>query len=226
MDYLLDLTDIRAKRLFICGGLNGDYDALMRVLWQQRFSFMDVLVVSGDFFNDEHPKSLEMTIFLRNSMNCFAVRGRNEINLLKNISDPIVSEVLTKRFGNNLNQLIIDYIKELPHVIKYGDYYVVNAGLDPTKPITEQDPDVFYTIEEFDKDSKYYQYDNPDELSWYEMPYREQGKRKKVCFSKIYVDEVEVPVGYNLGRETTISPMFRCLILDKSEGKPLIITYS
>jgi hypothetical protein len=58
------------------------------------------------------------------------------------------------------------------------------------------------------------------------LPYRIDGKRTKVCFGEIYVDDIEVPAGYNLGRDPEISPMFRCLVLDKTVGKPLIITFS
>lgn len=225
MDNLLDLTSINTKRVFIVGGLNGEYDALMRVLWQQRFSYLDTLIVPGGFFNEEHPKSVEMTIFLRNSMNCFAVKGRNEVNFLKNIEDPLKLEVLTNRFGVNLNTLILDYIKELPLAIKYGDHLIVSCGLDPNRTLEEQDPEIFYSIGEYDKDSRFYQYDNPDKQSWYMFPYRIDGKRVKVCFSGFYVDEIEVPAGYNLGRDPEISPIFRCIVLDKTVGKPLIITF-
>jgi len=225
MDNILDLSGLETNRVFIVGNLDGEYDALMRVLWQQRFSYLDTLIVTGGFFNEENPKSLEMTIFLRNSMNCYSVKGMNEVNFIKSIGDPIKLDVLTKRFGLNLNDLIIDYIKDLPLVIRYNDYIIVNSGLDPTKDINEQNPDIFYSIGEFDRDSIFYQYDNPKEESWYTLPYRMGGRRLKVCFGGIYVDDIEVPAGYNLGRDSKISPVFRCIVLDKTVGKPLIITF-
>lgn len=224
MDYLLDLTNLDTKRFFITGELQGDYDALMRLLYQQRFGWADTFISTGNFFNVNNPKSLDMAIFLRNSLNCYSVKGESEVKLLQDIEKEDVMSLYSKKFGTNFNEHIISYIKEMPLVIKIGDYFVMNAGLDPTKTLVDQDPEVFYTIGEYDKDSRFYQYPNPEESSWYNIPYLIDGKRSKICFSKIYLNNIEIPAGYNLGRNLEVAPIFRTLIIDKTQGLPSIIT--
>jgi len=223
MDYFLDLTDLNTKRIFIVGGLYGDYDALMRLLYQQRFGWADTLVLTGGFFNQENVKSLELLIFLRNSVNCYSVVGKDEANLLKDIEDPEKLNIIQKRFGSNFNEALINYIRDLPLVIKIRDYYVMHAGVDPTKRLDQQDLEVFYTIGEYDKDSRFYA--NSEEKSWYEVPYLIGGKHVKICFSAVYLDDIEVPAGYNLARNLEMAPIFRALILDKTQGAPSIVTF-
>lgn len=223
---ILDLTELNTNRVFIIGGLCGDYDALMRVLYQQRYNYADTLVVTGDFFNEDSLKSIDMTMFLRNAMNCYAVKGDSEIALLKNVQDPEKLSVLEKRFGIKLNNLVIEYIASLPSVVKVRDYYIMHAGIDPSKPLDQQDPEVFYTIGEYDKDSRFYLYSNPEQSSWYNNSCIIGGKHVKICFSHIYLDDIEVPAGYNLGRNLEVASMFRCIILDKTQGSPTIITFA
>lgn len=215
---VLDLTDLTTKRYFIVGNMEGYYDALMRLLYQQKFSWADTLICTGNFLNLEHPRSFEMVKFLRNTMNSYSVRGQYEITFLKYLEDPEKNEELKTKLGTNYHPAIIDYIKELPLVIKMGDFYVMYAGLDPTKTLDDQDEDVFYSIEEYDKDSRFYQYPNPESSSWYNVPFLIDGKHVKICFSRLFLKEYQVPSGYNLGCNKEAGPMFRCLIVTKSQG--------
>lgn len=227
MDKILDLTDINTKRFFIVGELNGNYQALMRLLYQQQFKFSDTLIMTGNCFDMESRQNPDMLIFLHNAMSAYVVKGKNEVKLIEDLHNPDRDGELDKSLGKLAGDPnIIKFIEDLPSVIKIGDYYVVHAGLDPTKPLEDQDDDVFYSIGEYDEDSAYYQ-DVRDAESWYEFPYLVNGKHVNVCFSKLYTEEVKVPAGYNLGRNKELNTLFRCLIIDNvSETKTVdIVTW-
>jgi len=223
MKQLLDLTNVSTKRCFIVGELNGNYDILMRMLYEQRFSHNDTLIVTGDFFNVDYIKSIDATVFLRNSMNCYSVKGSKEIRLLENLENQDKVEDVHNKLQGKLKEPLVEFIKELPLIIKIRDYYIINAGVDPSKTLDEQDLEVFYSIGEYDKDSRFYQYPNPEGSSWYNTPYLVEGKHVKICFSKIYLDDIEVPAGYNLGTNSQVQPLLRTLILDKTQEIPVII---
>ena len=223
MNHILDLSKLQTNRVFIVGELNGDHAALMRLLYQQRFGHKDTLITTGNFFNIDNISSLDLTVFLRNAVSCYSVLGEKEVKLLENLKDSEKAKEINNKLGNKLNNYCLEFIEECPLVIKYRDYYIMNAGIDPSKDIKDQEESVYYSIGEYDKDSRFYQYDNPEKLSWYKTPYLINGKHVKVCFSKLYTKDVEVPVGYNLGRDQYQSYL-RCLVIDRTQGTPSIIT--
>jgi len=217
MDRLLDLTDINTKRFFIVGELNGNYDALMRLLYQQQFKFSDTLIMTGNIYNSESRKNSEMLIFLYNAMSAYPLSGKNEIQLLEDMHNSEKVEAVNKSLGKLAGDPnMLKYIEDLPLVIKVGDYYIMHAGLDPSKTIDEQEEDVFYSIGEYDKDSRFYQ-DSKNEESWYQKPFLVNGKHVKVCFSKDYIEEMEVPAGFNLGRDKENNTLFRCVVIDNTQ---------
>ena len=224
MDNILDLSTLDTQRVFIVGEINGDHAALMRLLYQQRFGCDDTLIITGNFFNVDTIDSLDLTVFLRNAVSCYAVLGEQEIKLIQHLEDSEKAEEIRNKLNNKLNDYCLEFIKNCPIVIKYRDYFIMNAGVDPSKALDDQDPTVFYSIGEYDKDSRFYQYPNPEQASWYNTPYLVNGKHVKICFSRIYLEAIEVPAGYNLGRNSQINSGVRCLVLDKTQGAPSIIT--
>ncbi len=225
MGTLFDISELKCNRIFVVGALNGDYDALIRLLYQQRFTYADVLVSIGNFINlDELPeKSMELAVFLRNSVNCFSVRGYLENKFLKDVQNPEKVLEINKKLGSKINDKIVTYIQELPLVIKYRDYLIMNAGVVPSKSFDDQDPEVFYSIGEYDKDSRFYK-DSKDESSWYNTEYVMKGKHTKICFGNICLSNIEVPVGYNLGRIQNPPSELRSLIIEKTLPNPIIVT--
>lgn len=221
---ILDLSNIQTRRIFIVGEINGDHDALMRLLYQQRFGYQDTLITTGNFFNVDNIKSLDVTVFMRNAVSCYSVKGENEVKLLEHLQDPEKAQEVNIKLQNKLNNFITDYIEELPLLIRYRDYIILNAGVDPSKSIEDQEDDVFYSIGEYDKDSRFYQYPNSEKTSWYNTPYLINGKHVKICFSKIFLDQIEVPAGFCLGKNKQNAPLLRCLIVDRSQSTPVIIT--
>jgi len=226
MDNLLDLTDLNTKRYFIVGEIHGDHEALMRLLFQQRYNYADTLILCGDFFDTDAPKIIDLIGFLHNAMNAYAVKGEYEVNFLNDLQVPEKKEELSKKLGKYIDdERIINYMNDLPLVIKIGDYYIMHAGLDPSQPLENQDPEVFYSIGEYDKDSRFYQYPNEREESWYQKPYLVNGVHVKICFSHIHTKVPGVLTGYNLGRKPEVDLRFRCLIINKDQWIPNIINW-
>ena len=224
MDHILDLSKLQTSRVFVVGEVNGDHSALMRLLYQQRFGHQDTLILTGNFFNIEDRNSLDVAVFLRNAVSCYSVLGENEVKLVQNLQDPEKEKEIRDKLNNKLSDYCLEFIHSCPLVIKYRDYYIMHAGVDPSKPLVDQDLTVFYSIGEYDKDSRFYQYPNPEKSSWYNTPYLVEGKHVKVCFSRIFLDNVEVPAGYNLGRNQQVNSGLRCLVIDRTQGTPTIIT--
>lgn len=226
MNNVLDLTNLDTKRVFVVGELRGDHNALMRLLYQQKFTWKDALITCGNFFDLEHQQTMELVKFLRNTMNSYSVKGDNEVKFLKNIEDRESEKCkeIENKMGVNFNENIIDYISNLPLVIKIGDFYIMHAGVDPHKALEDQDPEVFYSIGEYDKDSRFYQYPNPEKSSWYNTPFLVNGIHIKICFGKIYLEDAMVPSGYNLGRGIEVNAPLRCLVIDKAQWITSLIT--
>lgn len=226
MHNLLDLTDLNTKRYFIVGELHGNHDALMRLLFQQNYKFSDTLILCGDFFDVESPKIVDLIGFLHNTMNAYAVKGEREVQFLKDLTDPEKKAQLYKKIGKYVdNERIIKYLNDLPLVIKMGDFYAMHAGVDPMKSLEDQDPEVFFSIGEYDKDSRFYQYSNEKEESWYQRPYLVNGKHVNICFGHVYSNVIEVPAGYNLGRNPEIDLRYRCVIIQKDQWISSIINW-
>jgi len=221
MSYILDLSDLNTERFIIIGDIGGDHVRFINMVYQQKFSYKDTLVLTGDFLDEGNPRSLETVLFLKNSMNVYSVKGKNEFSLLR--KDFEEKPLWIKDFPKT--EEIINFIDELPLIIKVTDYiYIVNAGIQPTKSLEEQDPEVFYSIGEFDKDSRFYQFDNPEEKSWYDFDIYEENKLLKFCFSNAGADKIEVPAGYYLGK--IANRVLSGLVIKPGQDDPILIQSS
>jgi hypothetical protein len=219
MSFVLDLSDLKTERIIIVGDIKGDHNRFINMLYQQRFNYKDTLITTGNFIDENNPKSIETILFLKNSMNCYSVKGDAEFTLLRKSEED--RPVWLKDHPKTSE--IVEFIDKLPLIIKVSDYiYVVNAGIQPTKPIDEQDPEVFYSIGTYDKDSRFYQFDNPKKKSWYEFDIYEGSKLLKFCFSNVNANKIEVPAGYYLGRNTN-NRAIRGLIIRPGQGNPILI---
>ena len=85
----------------------------------------------------------------------------------------------------------------------------------------EQDPEVFYSIGEYDKDSRFYQFENPEEKSWYDFDIYEGDGLMKYCFGGNNLDKVDYPAGYCLGRKK--DGILTSLVIRKNNPVPIII---
>lgn len=219
MDFVQDLSTLKVNRYFIVGDILGDYNSFVNLLYHQRFGFQDVLITTGNFLEENSPLSANTIAFIKNNLNIYAVKGRNEMELLRAYSADPNSVPEWFRSYPKVEELV-KFIEELPLIIKISkDIYIVNAGIDPTISIEEQRPEVFYSIGlEYDKDSKYYQFDNPEEKPWYEFSIKNGDI--DICFGGAGIGKVEVPAGFSLGR--TKENVIKALIVP-SQGAPIIV---
>lgn len=190
---ILDLSSFTAERYFIVGAIEGNYTALINLLYEQFFTYHDILVLTGNFIHEESQQLVDLLAFLRNNENCFSVLGKKEADLLEKYES---HEEIPDKLSVLLEDDIDSYLATLPSIIKLPNYYyVVNAGLEPYKPLDEQIDSVFYSIKEYDPESRFYQFFNPENKSWYEFKFEDM----KVCFTNSNLSEVTVDAGYNLG---------------------------
>ena len=225
MDLVLDLSTLKTDRVIVVGKLLGEYDKLIGLLYQQKFNFNDTLIFTGNFINPEtafeptNDKQMNAITFIRNTVNTYSVKGKNEFSFLRRIQeegDPQWLEDAPKR------DEIIKFIDELPLIIKISDYiYIVNAGVQPNKSLTEQDPEVFYSIGEYDPDSRFYQFENPSHKSWYDFDMYEGDNLLRFCFGGKDLNSVEVPAGYCLGR--TVGKQLKVMVFRKNYQTPIIL---
>lgn len=226
MDFVQDLSNLDYQRVFIVGNILGDYNKLVNLMYQQRFCHKDILITTGDFvdideaFNPANERQLETIIFLKNVTASFSVKGKNEFDFLRKLEDKGHPGWLS---NHPKAEQILNFIEELPLIIKVSDYiYIVNAGVQPHLSIEEQDPEVFYSIGDYDKDSRFYQFDNPGGDSWYNFDILSNDEQIKLCFCKGNPKDMNVPAGHYLGRNPQ-EPLKALVFRKGQEDAPVLI---
>jgi hypothetical protein len=229
MNYVMDLSNLDTDRFIIVGDVHGNHEKLIALLYQQKFGYKDTLVLTGNFVGEEGYSAGDskgadaagVMAFIKNVMNGYSVKGKHEFDLLRKIDE---TKLLPSWLSTNpKSSEILKFIEELPLIIKVSPYiYIVSAGLVPGKPIDRQDPEVFYSIGSFDKDSRFYQFENPESKSWYDFDFFDDDKTLKFCFGGGDIGKIDVPAGYCLGRNP--DQTLRAIILRKGqEDKPIIL---
>lgn len=184
----VNISSNNSERFFVVGSLQGNYRALISLLYKQEFSYKDSLVFCGDFINKENPQTIDLLYFMKNNTNVYAVQGKNELDI--NEESKARDVVDFYQFDSEL----LEYIENLPLCIEIFDYYIVSKGLEPYKSLSQQHSKVTYFINKYDRESRYYQFNNSKKKNWYEF----KRKDKDVIFSNPEIEDVEVTAGYNL----------------------------
>ena len=163
---------------------------------------------------------LDNITFIRNVMNVYSVKGKEEFDFLRKIQ---VENELPQWLKNNpKSEEILKFIEELPLIIKVSDYiYIVNAGVQPNLSLEEQNPEVFYSIGEFDRESRFYQFENPNGKNWYDFEMYDGNRLLRFCFGGKDIGNITVPSGYCLGRDA--DKALRALIIRKGVDEPIIV---
>jgi hypothetical protein len=208
---ILDLTSLESERIFVIGALDGDYKALIDILYEQNFNYKDLLILTGNFLNQESSSILDIIYFIKDNKNCYSVKGKQEIDFLLKYAEDSLPEFLKEI----CNQEVITFLDKLPLCIKLDSYIVVSKGLEPNKSLQEQNEEAFYLIPHFDTESRYYQFSNEDKKSWFDFEFPEG----KVCFSDIDLEEIQVEAGFNLKNSEAI--LSSLIIIDNDQ--PIII---
>jgi hypothetical protein len=210
---ILNLTDSGFTRVFVVGSLNGDYFKLIDLLYEQQFTYSDGLVLCGNFVNQESDNLFDIFHFLKNNKNCFSVLGKNEVDFVEAYKEDKLPEFLQTL----VDTAIIEYLETLPLAIQFDNFLVVNAGIEPSKELPDQDDKVFYSIPLYDRESRYYQFENPESKSWFDFTF----DPLKICFTNNSIEETTVEAGYNLKSSTS---NLVCLIITPQNEVPVIIS--
>lgn len=139
------------RRLFI-GDVHGQYDGLMRLLAMVALTSADQLHFVGDLI-DRGPKSAQVVEFVRQG-NYLCVLGNHEQLLLSAFPDDENSHLeafhrwlnsggqptLTSYPSTEALLKHVDWLKTLPLYLDLGDIFLVHAGLNPRKPLSQQSP--------------------------------------------------------------------------------------
>jgi hypothetical protein len=215
---ILDIQDLQADRIFIFGNICGDYEKFIDILFYQNFSNKDIILTCGDFLHIDNDLSLQVLEFFRNNEFAYSVIGKNEsqiLNLLDN-NNYSSAALWLKQLVDPYN--IQQFLKNLPELIYIqNNVFIVNSGIEPFIEFEDQKEDVFYSIGNYDKNSRFYQFTNPQELSWYdfESPY-------KFIFVTPNTTSEEYLSGYSLWSDPEDRKL-KCMIFKKNEFDPIII---
>jgi hypothetical protein len=208
---ILSLKGVPYERIFVVGSLCGSYTNLINILYEQEFNHKDLLILTGNFISKESDQILDIVHFLKNNDNCYSVLGKCESDFLISYQSKELPEMFYEIFDSTL----INFLSNLPLIIELDyQYFVVNAGLEPYKELVDQDERVFYSITNYDQESRYYQFFNPEKKSWYDFEF----PQRKIIFSNPSIEETVVTAGYNLNTETLLGSL---IITDEQE--PIII---
>lgn len=222
MNTVLNLATLNPDRFFIIGGLKGSYARLIHLLFHQRASYKDIVVFTGDLTEENTEDSLNTLFFIKNTVNMYSVKGKVEKNLIELLSEGNKEKLPLWLRNYEDTDEVLNYLKELPSIVLLpNDFYVVNAGLEPLKSVYDQDPEAFYSIGDYDKNSKYYQFENPGGKSWFQFEFYNGPSLMKICSGNKSESEIEVPAGYLLGRETTES--LKSLVIKSDQPSPIFI---
>ncbi|MFB6120410.1 MAG: metallophosphoesterase family protein [Halobacteriaceae archaeon] len=113
--------------VYVVGDVHGCLDELRALVATLDPSSDDLLVFVGDLVR-KGPDSAGVVDFVRRHDNMVSVRGNNEDKLRR--GDATL---------DGLDDAQRDYLTSLPVALSWGDSLAVHGGLDPTRPLAEQD---------------------------------------------------------------------------------------
>ncbi|NJN76270.1 MAG: serine/threonine protein phosphatase [Synechococcaceae cyanobacterium RL_1_2] len=141
------------KRQIVIGDIHGHFHALRALLNFMEPTQDDQIYFLGDLIDRGPHSNKVVELVMEHNYAC--LRGNHEEMLLDTIaSHDWNSEIAQAWLKSGGNQTITSYrgeipahhlewIAQLPHYIDLGDYWLVHAGVDPEKPLTEQDSEQF-----------------------------------------------------------------------------------
>jgi diadenosine tetraphosphatase ApaH/serine/threonine PP2A family protein phosphatase len=104
----------------------------------------DRIVSVGDIIN-RGPDSLSVVRFFRDTPNAFAVMGNHErmfrLKQYDDLTDPSFAITLNTVKEREAKE-IEEFVHSLPLFLRFEEVVVLHAGLDPSKALENQDPDV------------------------------------------------------------------------------------
>ncbi len=112
--------------IYIVGDVHGCHDRLQALLGRIDPSGDDLLLFVGDLIR-KGPDSRKVVDLVRESDNMLSVRGNNEEKVIDGRKD------IPELYG------VEEYIGGMPVVVSWDDQLIVHGGVDPRRPLHEQD---------------------------------------------------------------------------------------
>jgi serine/threonine protein phosphatase 1 len=113
--------------IYLIGDVHGCPDELGHLVERIDPDREDLLVFVGDLVR-KGPDSKAVVEFVRRHDNMVSVRGNNEDKLIHD-----------RKTLESLEEADLAYLESLPVALSFGDSLVVHGGVDPTRPLAEQD---------------------------------------------------------------------------------------
>lgn len=192
---------MKYRRTLIIGDVHGCLDELNELLTKVDYKpLVDRLVFCGDLV-DRGPKSVEVVRKIRElKVECVmgnhdAVHVRYRRHILKNRLDPKY-KIPMRHIGEHkikINEQLSDedfqFLENLPTFIKLDEkWVVVHAGLEPTKPLEQQDPDKVTNI----------RYLNPETLKTVSIDKHYRPPPGSIYWTEAYYGPYSVIYGHNV----------------------------
>lgn len=188
-----DVTaEIGNRRHIIVGDIHGCLDELKQMLDELAFNKdEDVLICVGDLV-DRGPKVKETLEFVMSLPRFYSVKGNHDDKCVRYFSGNPVKvghglEDTIEQYGNKMPAETLEYLRNLPLILKTPSGYVVHAGFDPLLlPEQQKDEDCLYM--------RYYggrsYFDNNGGVLWYTMWPKD--------FPRVFYGHIPEPSGPNL----------------------------
>lgn len=147
-----------SNRRFVIGDVHGHYDALLALLTEIAPNQDDEVYFLGDLIDRGSQSAQVVQFVMDHGYKC--ILGNHEIMLLDVLGCGDFSREAfyawlynggyptVKSYGDQIPVEHIEWIRNLPLYIDLGDYWLVHAGLDPSKSIEEQNSENFCWIRE------------------------------------------------------------------------------
>lgn len=124
----LNLTKSAYDRFFIVGEFHHSYYSFIDLLYQQKFSYKDCLILTGNFLdlklNTTH--ILNLISLIKNNTNCYSIMGHDEQNFISLHESNSLPHALSILVNTNM----IDLIKTLPSYIFIDREFIITSEFD------------------------------------------------------------------------------------------------
>lgn len=142
-----DITkETENRRILIVGDLHGCLDELLQLLEDRNFNKdEDVLVCVGDLV-DRGPKTRELLEFVMSLPRFYSTKGNHDDKCVRYFEGKPVKignglQTTIDSFGNKMPPEVLNFLRDLPLIIKVPAGYCVHAGFDPLMLPEEQQRD-------------------------------------------------------------------------------------
>ncbi|MBE9223275.1 serine/threonine protein phosphatase [Cyanobacterium stanieri LEGE 03274] len=146
----------KTNRRFVIGDVHGHFQALLGLLRAIAPTPEDEIYFLGDLIDRGEDSAKVVNFVMENNYQCilgnheamllqsFTPKGLNHMSFQSWLQNGGYSTITS--YNNKIPPEHLEWMRQLPLNIDLGDYWLVHAGLDPTKPPQKQNSDQFCWI--------------------------------------------------------------------------------